>query len=93
MPLVTHVLSQLRGHRSLQQLLGQLLQKPVLANQILGLLVVFQQVVNQLIVDTFVFGHLFSLPTLSQLAVDDHLHKTFYTLEGFTPQTLNSSRS
>src|SRR5262249_13833254 len=29
----------------------------------------------------FVFGHLFSSPTLPQLALDDHLHKIIYTLQ------------
>jgi len=39
-----------------------------------------QQIGNQLVIDLLVFGHLFSLPTLSQLARDDHLHKISYTL-------------
>jgi hypothetical protein len=59
------VLAHLRRHRPLQQLLRQLLQQPVLADQIFRLLVALQQVVNQLVVDAFVFGHLFSSPTLT----------------------------
>ena len=61
---IADVLGHLRDHRPLQKLLGQLLQEPVFADQILGLFVVLQPVVNQLIVDAFVFGHLFSLPAL-----------------------------
>ena len=49
--------------------------------RLFGLFVVLQQIVNELVVEAFLFGHLFSLPTLTQLAVDDHLHKTIYTLK------------
>jgi len=52
--IVADVLSHLRGHCSLQQLLRQLLQQPVFANQVLGLFVVLQQIVYQLVV----YGHL-----------------------------------
>ena len=54
--LIADVLGQLRGHRPLQQLLRQLLQQPVLADDVLRLFVVFQQIVNELVV----YGHLFS---------------------------------
>ena len=47
---------RLCGHRPLQQLLRQLLQQPVLADQVFGLFVVLQQIVNELVV----YGHLFS---------------------------------
>ena len=56
MLLIADVLGQFRGHRPLQQPLRQLLQQPVLADQVFGLLVVLQQIVNQLVV----YGHLFS---------------------------------
>src|SRR5215204_6531929 len=61
--LVTDVLGQLCGHRPLQQLLRQLLQQAVLANDVLRLFVVFQQIVNQLVV----YGHLFSWTNLNWL--------------------------
>src|SRR5882724_6373960 len=74
--LIAHVLGQFRGHRPLQQPLRQLLQQPVLAYQIFRLFVVLQQIVYQLIV----YGHLFSLAKLPLLALNEHLHKTSYTL-------------
>src|SRR4029450_11752988 len=60
--IVADMLGHLRGHRPFQQLLGQLLQQPVFTDQILRLFVVLQQVINQLVINAFVFGHLFSCP-------------------------------
>jgi hypothetical protein len=45
------VVSQLGLHRPLHQGFSQLLQQPLLANQVLGPLVVRQQLVDQLFVD------------------------------------------
>src|SRR5438067_3913776 len=77
--LVADMLGQLRRHRPLQQLLRQLLQQAVLANDVFGLFVVFQQIVNELVV----YGHLSPSPNLNRLSCS----MTIYT-KLFIPSSL-----
>ena len=73
---VAKVVGHFGFQRALHQLLGELLEQPVLADEVLGLFIVSQQAVDQFVA----YGHCGSLVKCGSFLPNDRLHKNSYTL-------------
>ena len=76
MPVVAEVMGELGLHGAFEDGFGELLQEAVLAENVFGLLVVFQELIEQGIIDS----HSTFFEWIITLLSYGHLHKPSHTL-------------